>query len=115
MACLQAALYGFQQLTTALAQAVLGDTADVFELASGCRLALGNLHERGVAEHTLHGLVALLGGALAPGDQLARDILGGRAHASDARQPREDSVEVAFVADLFEELALLTCPLQTPR
>ena len=81
-------------------------------LRGGGGLSLRDLHERAVAEHALHGPVALGGGALAPLDKLAGDALRGAAETPDARESLEDRVEVALVADALQVLALLTRPLQ---
>src|SRR6202034_4603185 len=112
MGAFQASLDRREQILTSPAQTALTDAPDVLQLAWRGGLALGYLHQRGVAEHALYRPVSLRGHALAPRDQLARDTLGGSVQAADARQSLEDGVEVALVADALEAFALLARPAQ---
>ena len=104
--------YGCEQLPAAFAHVALADAANLLERAQRRRLALCYLDERSIAEHALNGPVALGGRLLAPRHQLARHALGGGAHSPDAREPPQDRIEVALVACLLQEFALLTRPRQ---
>ena len=99
---------GLEQVLAAAPRGAAADAADALELGARGGLALGDLHQRGVAEDALHGAVVALGGALAPLDELARDGPRGGAQPGDARQALEDRLGVALVAGARQRL-------RTPR
>ena len=100
-----------QQLLGAAVQARRVDTSNLLELAveDGLRLAIST--SAASPRMLCTGRSARSGLARAT-HELARDRPRGGAQAADPRQAREDRVEVALVARLLEEAALLARPLQ---
>ena len=76
------------------------------------RPALGQLHERRVADDGAHRPVLGGGGPLPPGRELPGDRPLPRVEARDARQAPPDLVGIALVRRLLDRPALLARPLQ---
>ena len=109
------ALDGRQDGVAAAAHDVGVDAADLPQLATARGRALGHLDERRVAHDGADRAVLGLGGALAPGPQLAGHGALARAQPGRARQPPPHLLGVALVGRLLDRPALLARPLESAR
>ena len=85
---------------------------NLLQLSPRARAPARDLDQGGVGEDALHWPVALLGRALAPANELARDRARRRAQRAHARQAREDRLRVSLVGRTRDHSTLLARPLQ---